>query len=161
MRRASNARGLHMALNRWFQRADFKIPVNGPSAYSGNTFGKLEMQFGRFIVKGLTVMGQAISVAVDAVYVMGSDVPKPSRWRAVSRREPSVNLNAALCDLRRLAGFLTIILSGHCPTGKEKNEDSHDSKHVRHCTPRSEFEGVLSPTRNNELVICGLAVTRP
>ena len=41
VRRANNARGLHMALNGRFQRADFKVPVNGPSAYSRSTFGKL------------------------------------------------------------------------------------------------------------------------
>ena len=48
------------------------------------------MQFGRFSVEGLPVMGEAVSVAVDAVDMMGSNLPGPSRWRAIASCKSSV-----------------------------------------------------------------------
>ena len=81
---ASYARGLHVALDEGFQRADFEVSVDSPVAYIGCASVKPEMQFGCFIVEGLGVVGEAVSVAVDAIEVVGPDMPEPRRWCAVA-----------------------------------------------------------------------------
>lgn len=72
-----DACGLHVTLDKRFQRANFEVSVDCPSI-AVYAFGQREMQFGRFVIECLIVMGEAVSVAVDAVDVVSSDLPEPS-----------------------------------------------------------------------------------
>ena len=65
-----------MAFDVRLKGADFEVAIDSPAALVGYALGEDEVQFGRFVIEGRTVVGEAVSVAVDAVNVVSSDWPE-------------------------------------------------------------------------------------
>lgn len=122
MRSLGDAGGLHLPLSARFQNANLKVSVDHPKRVF-STFGKLEVQFRGFIIKGSAVMAKAVFIAVNTIDMVSSDLPEPYARGAIASRESSMNARAASRDLNGFAGLMTIACISGC-IGSSKQQDA-------------------------------------
>ena len=120
---------LHVALDVRLQGANLEVSRNAPDNRR-HTFGKCEMQFGRFIVFRCAVMLEAVSIAVNAIDVMASDLHESYSGRTLSDAKHSMHLLTARSDFRSLARKLAIVLVGCYLCRDEHDESSDESQHA-------------------------------
>jgi len=86
-----------VTLDMRLQRADLEVAVHGPSTPTlfGQTFGKGEMEVRGFIVESQVIVGETVSVAVDAIDRVSSNSPEPCRGRAITSPKPAMDAQTA------------------------------------------------------------------